>query len=73
MNTENLLCANCKTFVPRNNIRIVKGFPVCLCCVEYNHINYDALDEGLIVFSHKMKELIRQKEQESMGEIKIYY
>jgi hypothetical protein len=70
---EKMLCANCKTLVTKENIKIVKGFFICRCCFEYNHINYEALEQGRIIFSDKMSELIRQREQEKMGEIKIFY
>lgn len=70
---EKMLCANCKTLVTKENIKVVKGFFICLCCLEYNHINYEALGRERIIFSAKMNELIRQREQEKMGEIKIFY
>ena len=68
-----MLCANCKTLVTRENINVVKGFFICLCCLEYNHINYEALEQRRIIFSAKLNELIRQREQEKMREIKIFY
>ena len=73
MRTENISCANCKALVPRKNIKVVKGFFICPCCVEYNHINYEVLEQERIIFSAKMNELIRQREQEKRGEIKIFY
>lgn len=59
--------------MPRENIKVIKGFFICLCCLEYNHINYEVLEQGHVVFPNELKELIRQKEQEKMGEIKAYY
>jgi len=73
MTSEKISCANCKALVPRENIRVVKGFSICLCCFEYNNINYEALEQERIVFSDKMSELIRQREQEKRGEIKVFY
>ena len=70
---EKMLCANCKTLVTKENIKIVKGFFICLCCFEYNHINYEALGQEGIIFSAKMNELIRQREQEKYVGIKIFY
>lgn len=49
------ICANCKTIVTKNNIKVVKGLPICLCCLEYNHINYEALANE---FSYLMNELM---------------
>ena len=73
MQTEKIICANCKALVPRENIKVVKGFFICFCCFEYNNINYEALEQERIIFSAKMSELIRQREQEKRGEIKIFY
>ena len=70
---DKLLCANCKTFVLNNNLKIIKGFRICSCCLENNHINYDALEQELVVFSNKMNELIIKREQEKRLEIKIFY
>lgn len=70
---DKIKCANCKALATRENIKVVKGFFICLCCLEYNHINYEVLEQERIVFSDKMKELIIQKEQEKMGRIKAYY
>jgi len=72
MTSEKITCANCKALVPRENIRVVKGFFICLCCFEYNNINYEALEQERIIFSDKMNELIRQKEQEKRAVIRIY-
>jgi hypothetical protein len=55
MTSETIICANCKTIVTKNNIRVVKGLPICLCCLEYNHINYEALANE---FSYLMNELM---------------
>jgi len=68
-----MLCANCKTLVTKENINVVNGFFICLCCLEYNHINYEALRQERIIFSDKMNELIRQREQEKYVGIKIFY
>jgi len=73
MTSEKIICANCKALVPRENIKVVKGFSICLCCLEYNHINYEVLEQEKIIFSTKMNELIRQREQEKMREIKVFY
>ena len=73
MRTENIFCANCKALVSRESIKVIKGFFICLCCLEYNHINYEVLEQERIIFSAKMNELIRQREQEKRGEIKIFY
>jgi recombinational DNA repair protein (RecF pathway) len=69
---DRVRCANCKALVPRENIKVVKGFFICLCCLEYNCINYEVLEQERIIFSDKMNELIRQKEQEKRAVIKIY-
>jgi hypothetical protein len=73
MTSEKMLCANCKTLVTKESIKVVKGFFICLCCLEYNHINYEALGQERIIFSDKMNELIRQREQEKYVGIKIFY
>jgi len=70
---EKLLCANCKTFVLKNNIKVIKGFRICPCCLENNHINYEALEQDLVVFSNKMNEEIIKKEQEKIAEIEVFY
>jgi len=70
---DKIKCANCKTSVTRESIKAVKGFFICLCCLEYNHINYEALEQERIIFSNKMSELIIQKEQEKIREIKVFY
>lgn len=73
MTSEKIICANCKALVPRENIKVIKGFPICLCCFEYNHINYEVLEQERNIFSAKMNELIRQREQEKRGEIRVFY
>jgi recombinational DNA repair protein (RecF pathway) len=42
---DKIICANCKAFVPRENIKTKNGLPICLTCLEYNNINYDVLQE----------------------------
>lgn len=73
MEQNKFICANCKALVPRENIKVVNGFFICLCCFEYNNINYEALEQERIIFSDKMSELIREREQERRGEIKVFY
>lgn len=73
MTSEKIICANCRTPATRESVKLVKGLFICLCCLEYNHINYEALEQERIIFSYKMNELIRQREQDKIGEIKIFY
>ena len=71
---EKIICAKCSGFVPRENIKFVRGIPLCSCCLAYNNINYEALSgRGIILLSEKMQELIRQKEQEQKAKIRVIY
>ena len=72
--SEKIMCVKCSEFVPRENIKFVKGVSLCSCCLTYNNINYEALSgRGIILLSEEMQELIRQKEQEQRARIRVIY
>ena len=66
--------------VPRENIKIMRGIPLCCDCLEYNNINYEALKDlakqlnnSIVNINPQMKEQIKQKEQERRAKIKVIY
>lgn len=53
---DKIICANCNSLVLKEKTRIIKGIPICLTCLEYNNINFEALTELARYFNLADKE-----------------